>query len=268
MANHVRRRCFRLETFTCDNAKIEAYYCKDCDFKTQLTILFKQHGLKRESRKDISDPDFLIQNYVCKQCDFETNLSLKWLQHTSVCTKTKQNLQSVSSLKESATHSSDFKQTDEIHWYYCPECPYKGKLKRNLKRHIQGCHLPKRYGCDKCSFKCTRKENLKHHINLHLNNEDAKWYKCNQCSFQTKHPGFIKSHVIFKHLDDSDANIKWYQCQNCSYRTKQANHLGRHLIYTHLNDEEIERYKCGDCSFKGKIKDDLTRHVKRHLKIK
>ena len=58
MANHVRRRCFRLETFTCDNAKIEAYYCKDCDFKTQLTILFeqyinKQHGLNRESRKDI-----------------------------------------------------------------------------------------------------------------------------------------------------------------------------------------------------------------------
>ena len=43
ITNHVRRHRFPLEQFTCSNAKIEAYFCKDCDFKTELTVLFKEH---------------------------------------------------------------------------------------------------------------------------------------------------------------------------------------------------------------------------------
>ena len=82
MISHVRRHRFPLEKFTCDNAKIEAYYCKDCDFKTELTVLFKEHinkyhGLKRESRDDLLSEDFHIQTYVCEKCDFETNFCLK-----------------------------------------------------------------------------------------------------------------------------------------------------------------------------------------------
>ena len=82
MISHVRRHRFPLEKFTCDNAKIEAYYCKDCDFKTELTILFKEHvdkyhGLKRESKNVLLSEDFRIHIYVCEKCDFKTNFSLK-----------------------------------------------------------------------------------------------------------------------------------------------------------------------------------------------
>ena len=65
MTNHVRRHNSSMEKFTCDSAKIEAYYCKDCDFRTELTVLFKQHidkyhGPKRESIDDVSSEDFVI----------------------------------------------------------------------------------------------------------------------------------------------------------------------------------------------------------------
>ena len=80
ITNHVRRHRFPLEQFTCINAKIEAYFCKDCDFKTELTVLFKEHignyhGIKREFKDDVLKEDFRIQNYVCEKCNFETNLS-------------------------------------------------------------------------------------------------------------------------------------------------------------------------------------------------
>ncbi|XP_063930339.1 zinc finger X-chromosomal protein-like [Zophobas morio] len=270
MVNHMRRHRSALEEFTCDNAKIEAYYCKDCDFKTELTILFKQHickhhALKRETEKDVSRENFRIQNYVCEKCDFETNLSLKWFQRTLTCTRNKENLQNVNFSKENITTNSDFNQTDEIHWHCCAECPHKSKFKTYLIRHIQDCHLPKRYECDKCPFKSRRKVNLKRHLNnLHLNDKDVIWYKCNECSFKTKNKASLKRHGIIKHIDASDAEITWYECQNCSYKTKQAQYLKSYVIYKHLNDEKIKWYKCGDCSFKAKTTSDLTKHVKKH----
>ena len=54
--------------------------CKLCDFKTELTALFKEHigkyhGIQRELKDDLLSEDFRIQNYVCEKCNFETNLS-------------------------------------------------------------------------------------------------------------------------------------------------------------------------------------------------
>ena len=134
MVNHVRRHSSPLEKLNCEHASIEVYYCKDCDFKTELTTLFKRHinerhGLKTEFREDLSSQDFQINNYVCEKCDFETNFLLKWLQHLSTCTKKRKRA------------NSYFKQTDEICWYYCAECFYKTKFKNNLRRHIDERHL-------------------------------------------------------------------------------------------------------------------------------
>ncbi|XP_063930357.1 zinc finger protein 462-like [Zophobas morio] len=257
MANHMRRHCFPQETFTCNNAKIEAHHCKDCDFKTELTVLFKQHihkyhRLKKEYKDDLLCADFRIQTYACEKCNFKTNLSLKWLQHTSECTGTKENHQSVSSLKESATYNSNSEQTDEVRWFYCAKCSYKGKLKKHLTGHIWDSHSTKRHECDKCSYKCKRKTNLTRHINnLHLNHKDVKCYKCNHCYFKTKHEEALKRHVQVKHLYDDDAKIK---CPNCSYRTKRASNLKSLVVYNHLNDEEIKWCKCENCSYKASLK--------------
>ena len=50
MVNHVRRHRFPVEKLSCENTELEMYYCKDCDFKTELTILFKQH-INKNHRK-------------------------------------------------------------------------------------------------------------------------------------------------------------------------------------------------------------------------
>ncbi|XP_063930348.1 zinc finger Y-chromosomal protein 2-like [Zophobas morio] len=265
MVNHVRRHRSSLEEFTCDNAKIEAYYCKDCDYKTELTLLFKQHiykhhGLKRESEKVFSSEDFRIQTYVCQQCDFETNLSLNWLQHTFTCTRNKENLQNVNFAKEKITNNSDFKQSDEMPWCYCTECSYKTKLQKYLKRHIKNTHSNKRlhideddiewHKCQKCPFKTKAKANLKKHIkNLHLKDEDVKWYKCNVCSFKTKHKKSLNVHVGIKHLDEE--KIKWYECANCPYRAKLPSHLRNHVIFQHLDQEKIKWYDCANCPYRN-----------------
>ena len=175
MINHVRKHRFPLDKFTCDNAKIEPYYCKDCDFKTELTILLKEHidkyhGFKREPRDVLLSEDFRIQTYVCEKCDFETNFSLKWIQHILECMGKKEYIKSVISSSENESYSCDLKPTDETSWFYCAQCCYKAKLKRTLRCHIMRKHdLKKRYACEKCPFKTRWKSALGVHINrIHL----------------------------------------------------------------------------------------------------
>ena len=157
MTNHVRRHRFPLNQFACGNTKIETYFCKDCNFKTELTVLFKErvgkyHGIKRESRDDLLSEDFRIQNYVCEKCNFETTLSLKYLQHTSACTENKQNYQIVTSPTQNDTYSTDFKRTEETHWYSCAQCSHKAKFKSILQVHMRKHDLSKEHACGKRPF--------------------------------------------------------------------------------------------------------------------
>ena len=173
MTNHVRRHRFRLVKFTCDNVKIEPYYCKDCDFKTELTVLFKEHigkyhGLKRESTDYLLTEDFHIQTYVCEKCSFETNLPLKWLQHTSACTEKKKKIQRATSSEQDDTYSFTIRQAADKRWFYCTACSYKTKFKYNLNRHMRKHNLNKPYACDKCPYKTNYSSNLRQHINIHL----------------------------------------------------------------------------------------------------
>ncbi|KAJ3651334.1 hypothetical protein Zmor_017383 [Zophobas morio] len=175
---------------------MKAYHCEDCDFKTELQFVLKQHinkhhGPQRESSEETSSDetsseDSSKENYGCAKYYFEPNLSLKLFQHTSACTETKEKPQSVNSLKESATYSSDIKQTDEI-LYYCDKCLYKCKIKSNLIRHIRVFHSHRGYACDKCPFKTRYKSTLKIHINrIHLDEQAVECYKCQKCPFRPK----------------------------------------------------------------------------------
>ena len=212
MMNHMRPYRSPRTKFTCENAELEVYSCKDCYFKTQLTFLFKQHFnkchvLKRGSRDDLPSENFRIKNYFCEKCNFETNFSLKWLQHTLVCAETKEDFQSVSSPKENVLYSSDFKQNGEIRWYYCAECSYKCRFKRYLNYHMRNHNSNKRYACDMCSFKSKYGSNLRRHIKLiHLSEQD-KWHKCEQCSFNTKIKPYLTRHINSLHLNVE--NVKW-----------------------------------------------------------
>ncbi|XP_063929928.1 zinc finger protein 711-like [Zophobas morio] len=261
MLNHVRRHRSSLEKFMCEKAKIEAYFCKDCKFKTKLTLQFKKHinkhhGINKESRKGSSSNDFRIRTYVCNKCNFETNLSLKKIQHSSECTRKKQNLQSVSFPNESGTFNSDFKQINKIRWHNCAECTYQGKCKNNALHHVADCHLSKRYACEKCPFKCRWKSTFRVHLNQkHLAEEHVEWYKCDKYPFKAKNRTYLNRHTKDKYLKDED--VKWYNCNECPYRTKYKSSLKTHVIAKHLDDEQIKWYECKQVS-----------SLKTHIKIK
>ncbi|XP_063930360.1 zinc finger protein 142-like [Zophobas morio] len=207
-------------------AKMEAYHCKDCDFKTEVTLVFEQHinehhGPSRESRKETpseetsseetSSEDSSIENYVGATYCFEPNLLLKSVQHTYISTGTEENLQSVSSLKESATYNSDFKQTDEIPLYYCAECSYRSKLQESLKYHIEISHTKKQYACDKCPYK---------------NEQEGEWHKCQKCQFKSRAKWNLRQHINDIHLNDED--VKWFKCNKCDFKTKRGTTLKTH----------------------------------------
>ena len=175
----MRRHSSSLEKFTCHN-KIEPYFCKDCDFETGLTILFRQHvskhhDPKRQSRADSSSWDFVIKNYDCEKCDFTTNLSLKKLQHTLTCTGMKENRSSVSVPEKNATYYSTFDQTNGKRWFVCTECSYKARKESILKSHIGKHDSNQRYVCDQCPFKTNWKISLSNHIKRnHLDAQDVE----------------------------------------------------------------------------------------------
>ncbi|XP_063927065.1 zinc finger protein 142-like isoform X2 [Zophobas morio] len=253
MVNHVRRHRSPLAKLTCGKAKIELFYCKDCDFKTELTILFKQHinknhGVKVESRDDLSSQDFVIQNYVCKKCSFETNLSLKWLQHTSECTGKKENLQSVSYLQ------------DGICWHCCTDCNFKAKVQSHVRDHIKRCHWSKAYACEKCPFKSRYKTSLRKHVNgVHLDEQDGVWYRCIECPFKTRYKVNLKNHAIAKHTAQEE--IKWYECDLCPLKTRKKYTLREHINRVHSNEEDVKWYECDKCPFKTKYKHSFKIHI-------
>ncbi|XP_063929927.1 zinc finger protein 626-like [Zophobas morio] len=258
MINHVRRHRSSLEEFTCGNAELEVFYCKDCDFKTELTILFKQHiekfhGIKREPGEDLPSENFRLQKYVCEKCDFETNLLLKWIQHTSACTGKKENLPSVSLSKARVTVYR----------------PYVTRSKTPLGININPIHLnvenSELYKCEKCTFKTRVKYGLQIHKNfVHLNEENVKWYECGDCPYKSKRSSSVKRHVRCIHLDED--KVKWYECKECPFRTKYKPSLTKHSKRGHL--KKTVSYECPRCSYKGKTKQNLKRHLVVHLEIR
>ncbi|XP_063927294.1 putative zinc finger protein 66 [Zophobas morio] len=273
MVNHVRRHRSTLEKFTCSNPKIESYYCKDCDFQTELTILFKQHinkyhGLKRG---DLSSEDFSIQNYVCEKCHFQTNFLFKWLQHSSTCVETKVNLQNLSKR------------------YACSDCPFRSHYSSCLREHSRLFHLGDEHKCEKCIFKTGSKSVLKKHVH----NNDVEWCKCDECSFKTKCKRYLTFHGIYRHL-----NLIQYKCEQCPFKTKRkadlelhlsrfhskqndvgwsekcpfkaksGNSLKQHPQLIHLNKEDVKWFECANCSYRTKARRNLVRHVKVHSEIK
>ncbi|KAJ3640396.1 hypothetical protein Zmor_003697 [Zophobas morio] len=264
MVNHVRRHRSSQEKYTCENAKIEEYYCKDCDFRTELTILFRQHinkyhSFKIESGDDLSLQDFSVQKYVCKKCDLETNLSLKWLQHTSECMEKKENQTSVSFVKEN-TNIFHFKKGDGKRWYYCTKCSYKVRNKAKLKYHMAKHDVNKQYSCDKCPFKTGYKATLRDHIKRnHLDERDVEWHKCEKCRFKTLRKSDLIRHVNNLHLKEEEG--EWYECNECPYKTRSKCSLKTHVILKHLDEEKITWYKCEQCQYKARLKASLKRHI-------
>ncbi|KAJ3650511.1 hypothetical protein Zmor_016604 [Zophobas morio] len=245
-----------LQRFNCQISNLEVHYCNDCNFYTELTLLFKLHlqdchGVKKEHYQE-----YTIQKYSCRKCKFETHFSLKCVQHGLTC------LRHLKNQKPTKTPKIIKHSKDEI--IHCTECPYKTKTKALLKRHINRRHVDekdtKKYHCSECPFATKYKSSLKTHVNVnHLDEKDVKWYECDKCPYKSKDNSALKHHTNMHHSDT------WYKCKDCPYKTRTTRLLKLHRIARHLDEKDIKWYECKKCPHKTKRKDALKMHVKtRH----
>ena len=260
MRNHLQRHQSPLVSFTCDNP-LDSYHCKDCNFQTELTLLFKQHIKDRHGIKQKNDDNLIVQHnnqkYVCGKCGFETHFLLTWLRHMRECQQCACKTKEHPNLKQ---HIQRHRGDEKDITYKCEKCEDKNKYRTSLDRDIRMRHVDKWHQCTVCAYKTIYKANLKKHINLrHVDDLDAKWYECTHCSYRTKHKTYLKRHVNVLHLGEKDA--KWYECQHCPYKTKCCSNLTRHVRSKHFNEKSITWYQCNKCSFKTKRERILQKHV-------
>ncbi|CAH1368061.1 unnamed protein product, partial [Tenebrio molitor] len=77
MVNHAKHHRLPLESSRCERNDLEKYYCKDCNFETDLVVILKQH-FREYHRKDtdcVQDQpkkDIIVKSYICQKCSFET----------------------------------------------------------------------------------------------------------------------------------------------------------------------------------------------------
>jgi hypothetical protein len=176
--------------FSCETSSLEKYICKECNFETDLIIIFNEH-IQEHHRKRIDEPknDLAVKSYICRECSFETYSTLVWIKHSnSLCLKTKEEFEKVTFGKEAKFHLF----TEDIQWF---KCNYKTNRRYILKRH----------------------DRMKHTLN-----EETSWFRCEQCAYKTKLKCALRRHMT---IHKSDEETKWFDCFNCEYRTRRKGNL-------------------------------------------
>ncbi|KAJ3628631.1 hypothetical protein MTP99_015927 [Tenebrio molitor] len=254
MVNHAKRHPLPLKSLSSERNDLEKFYCKDCNFETDLVVIFKQH-LREYHRKDtdcVQDQPknyTVVKSYICQKCTFETYSVLMWIKHLDgSCFNTKEECENIS----------------EEEWYQC-ECCSKTKEAQVLEKHQaakQSLHHFHWYSCDKCEFKTKRNDSLKRHKQIHLSAAAIQWYNCDKCEFKTKRNHYLKRH---KQIHLSADAVQWYSCDKCKYKTKHKDNFKKHNTIHH----SAEASKCCDkCEFKTKQNDYLKEHKQRLVCLK
>ncbi|KAG8259265.1 hypothetical protein J6590_014734 [Homalodisca vitripennis] len=172
----------------------------------------------------------------------------------------------------------------------CPHCPYKTKLKSNLKKHMVRLEKPNFlliHDTDgsllyKCLY-CQRSYKHKHTLWRHQRYECGKepQFACPHCPYKAKLKGNLSKHIYGQHFADTlerDATSadkytvvpqsdggKNYSCNTCgrSYKHYSA-------IYTHLRFEcgKDPQFSCPHCPYRAKQKGNLRKHaLLKHFKV-
>ncbi|XP_063926471.1 zinc finger autosomal protein-like isoform X2 [Zophobas morio] len=291
MVNHVRTHRSPLTHFNCEKSNVDLYFCKDCNFQTDLTLLMKKHIENYHAPHPQNATNSLeedeIQSYICKKCGFETYFLLKWLQHAQMCPGPKKKLQfsytdtmrwgqyknwsfkSPSMIKTEKCDNDVFTEIkdlneDSVKWRECNHCSFRTLRKYALKRHMVNIHFSEDHTewhhCDQCPFKAKFHYRLNRHIRTrHLKNTEKAnftWYKCAHCRLKTASLEFLNTHVSEKHKK-ADAE---YQCEQCSYKATRKDLLTRHTRNVHHRDQ-INQFQCDQCPYKATRKDYLKRHI-------
>ncbi|KYB27134.1 Transcription factor grauzone-like Protein [Tribolium castaneum] len=210
---------------TSQRVKLTLHKCPRCDFKSFSRFLFSKHLKSVTHERN----DF----YECKSCDYVTRSVPRLRRHVI------------------ARHTAD----SEIEWFQCAYCPFKGKLRGNLSRHVQ-IHDPDfRFACQFCDYKAKRSDYLRQHLYGRHMSKILRAHSCDHCDFKSIDRARLKSHQVAKHTVKCD--FDYLQCSQCQYKTPFKFVLNRHVTSKHGPD----RLKCDQCEFVTKYKLSLRNHI-------
>ncbi|KAJ0184160.1 hypothetical protein K1T71_000583 [Dendrolimus kikuchii] len=166
--------------------------------------------------------------------------------------------------------------------FACSKCPYKGKTRKYLARHLSKVHTePTKYKCDDCGKKfhflnrleshrrvhtgekpyeckhCEKTFSARYSLNTHLLvHSDEKPFKCSFCEYACRDSSTLRKHQ-HRHMGLETV----YQCKKCDMSFKKKYILKNHVAEAHLN-MTLKRYKCDRCEKDFKRKALLTLHIK------
>ncbi|KAJ3622126.1 hypothetical protein MTP99_002652 [Tenebrio molitor] len=172
VVSDLKRHGLPLESSRCERNDLEKYFCKDCNFETDL--------LKKNVRT-------YVQCLVVMNSGTDASVVPLRQRRQQFWKDTRPNMKQHNAIRHSA---------DAIQWYNCDKCEFKTKWNENLTRH-KAIHVSadaiQWYNCDKCEFKTKYKGNIKQHNAIH-HSADAI-HCCDKCEFKTKWKESLKKHT-------------------------------------------------------------------------
>ncbi|KAJ3632428.1 hypothetical protein MTP99_009440 [Tenebrio molitor] len=236
MANDVKRHRVPLEPSRCERNDSEKYYCKDCNFETDLVVILKQH-IREYHRKDtecVQDQQkngTVVKNYICQKCSFKTYPVLRlwvllWIKRLeSSCFDTEEECENTKEATVLERHQTAKQSLHQKERFCCFHCKYKGKTKNHLREHVNY---------------------------QHATLEAVNWFHYIR--------NFNTPQILFSGIAAISANTK----RNITATLNNIRHLERHKTI-HLAEHAVQWYNCDKCEFKTKSKENLKRHQKIHL---
>ncbi|XP_044260597.1 zinc finger protein 142-like [Tribolium madens] len=275
----LRHRSDEPDYITCDscNDKIqqnlkklkseELYECTECSFKSGHSMVLKCHMIRQHAIPH--DAEW----YNCAHCSYRSKTRSDILSHIRLKhTKEKPGNQTgiyftcnFCSLRTIYPRALDqhvircHTAPEEIHWFECDQCSYKGKCKEYLSHHKKMHHSDtsdKKFSCNICQFKTTVEEALKRHI-TQTHSSGKLLLECPHCFFTTRYQVHLKQHIVREHTDPE--KVEWFTCNDCDYKAKVKGYLARHIKIIHENNDK-KMFSCDLCDYKSTTKWNVKRH--------
>ncbi len=152
--------------------------------------------------------------------------------------------------------------------YYCEECDYVSKTRKNVKCHVAKKHKEKTFQCEYCPKAFPFKSQLEKHFEH--NHCAEKGHICDQCG--TK---FTTRDTLKKHVDVGNCKVLIdksiiYECDKCEVSTRYDDLKGyiRHYRLHHkafpsnIDSSNLNLFHCDECGDRWVHKALRDRHVR------
>ena len=112
--------------------------------------------------------------------------------------------------KEGAINSQDNRCQDNT--YYCQECDYITKERKNYQDHRKTVHEEMMYSCNSCDYQTKEKCVLEDHKKS--SHEGLKYF-CDECKYEETDGNNLENHKKSEH-----GGVKYY-CDRCKYKFRE-----------------------------------------------